>query len=301
MRGRRPSAVGELVDRRAHLRVALVALVRARRTRRRCYGSSARCRREHLFHARRRSRRRSPARGWPRSTARAGCRRRARPRAARRARPGTPLRRGSRAASASRASCCSRTLGVVDVADVDVAFLGEPVLVDADDHLLAAVDRGLPARRRFLDAQLRHARLDRLGHAAERLDLFDQLPRLVGEARGERLDVVAAAERVDHLGDAGLLGEDQLRVAGDAGGELARQRDRLVERVGVQALRAAEHRGERLDRGAHDVVVRVLLGERHARRLAVRAQHRASPASAGRTGRSRAPTAGARRAASRPP
>jgi hypothetical protein len=41
----------------------------------------------------------------------------------------------------------------------------------------------------------------------------------------------------------GLLGEDQLRVAGDARRELARQRDRLVERVGVQALRAAEHRG----------------------------------------------------------
>ena len=51
------------------------------------------------------------------------------------------------------------------------------------------------------------------------------------------------------------------------------ERDRFVERVGVQALRAAEHGGERLDRGADDVVVRVVLGERHAGRLAVRAEH----------------------------
>ena len=52
----------------------------------------------------------------------------------------------------------------------------EPVLVDADDDLVAAVDRGLAARGRLLDAQLRHARLDRLRHAAEPLDLLDQRP-----------------------------------------------------------------------------------------------------------------------------
>ena len=51
------------------------------------------------------------------------------------------------------------------------------------------------------------------------------------------------------------------------------QPEGLVEGVRVQALRAAEHRGHRLVGGAHHVVVRVLFGERHARRLAVRAQH----------------------------
>ena len=177
----------------------------------------------------------------------------------------------------------------------------EAVLVDADDDLVAPVDARLPARRGFLDAQLRHARLDRLRHAAERLDLLDELPRLVGEAVRERLDVVAAAERVDDVGDARLLGEDQLRVARDARRELARERDRLVERVGVQALRAAEHRGERLDRGAHDVVVRVLLGERHARRLAVRAQHQRRRLLRVELADERATRAGARRAASPPP
>ncbi len=48
----------------------------------------------------------------------------------------------------------------------------------------------------------------------------------------------------------------------------------LVEGVGVEALRAAEHGGHGLDGGADDVVVGVLLGERHARGLTVGAQHR---------------------------
>ena len=43
----------------------------------------------------------------------------------------------------------------------------------------------------------------------------------------------------------------------------------------MQRLRAAEHRGQRLDRRADDVVVRVLLGEADARGLAMRAQREA--------------------------
>ena len=54
---------------------------------------------------------------------------------------------------------------------------------------------------------------------------------------------------------------------------LCRQRHRLVHRVGVQALRTAEHPGERLDRRAHDVQLRLLRGQRHARSLGVEAQH----------------------------
>jgi hypothetical protein len=91
-------------------------------------------------------------------------------------------------------------------------------------------------------------RLDGLGHAAQRLDLLDQLARLCDQARGQRFDVVAAGQRIDDLGDAGLVLEDQLGVARDAGRGRGRQRDRLVERVGVQRLRAAQHRRHRLDR-----------------------------------------------------
>ena len=51
-----------------------------------------------------------------------------------------------------------------------------------------------------------------------------------------------------------------------------RQREHLVQRVRVQRVRAGEHRGQRLDRGAHDVVVRLLRGERDPGGLGVEAQ-----------------------------
>jgi hypothetical protein len=38
----------------------------------------------------------------------------------------------------------------------------------------------------FLDAHLRQAVLDGLGHAAQRLHFGDQLPGLVGEVSGQR-------------------------------------------------------------------------------------------------------------------
>ena len=275
MRGRRPSAS-------ANSSTSLADLLRSprrprtrRRTRRRCVRIVGAVARRTPPRARRRSRRPSPGRGSPRSTARAGCRRRRRPRvsassAARHA--ASVARRPARAAS--RAICCSRT-SVLSTSRTSIgASSARRYLLTPTIDLLAAVDRGLAAGRGLLDAQLRHARLDGLGHAAERLDLLDQLPRLVGEALRERLDVVRAAERIDDVGDAGLLGEDQLGVAGDAGRELASaarspRRSELVCRLCVPPSTAASAS----TRGAHDVVVRVLLGERHARRLAVRAQH----------------------------
>ena len=147
------------------------------------------------------------------------------------------------------------------------------VLVDADDDLVAPVDPGLASGRALLDAQLGHAGGDGLGHASQLLDLLDEGPRLGGQVVGQLLDVVAAGERVDDVGHAGLLGQDELGVAGDLGGEVGGQAQGLVEGVGVQALGAAQHGRQGLVRGAHDVVVGVLLGQGDARGLAVRAQH----------------------------
>ncbi len=53
---------------------------------------------------------------------------------------------------------------------------------------------------------------------------------------------------------------------------LGRQPERLVARVRVQRLGAAAHRRQRLDRHPHDVVLRLLGGERRARGLGVEAQ-----------------------------
>ena len=71
----------------------------------------------------------------------------------------------------------------------------------------------------------------------------------------------------------GFFLDDQLGVAGDARRELGRQRNGFIERIGVQRLGATKNGRHRFNGGAHDVVVRVLLGQRPARGLAVRAQH----------------------------
>ena len=55
---------------------------------------------------------------------------------------------------------------VLDLEHLDLVVLVDLVLVDADHRLLPGVDAGLGAGRGLLDAQLRDAVADRLGHAA---------------------------------------------------------------------------------------------------------------------------------------
>ncbi len=164
---------------------------------------------------------------------------------------------------------CGPNLGVLDLQHRDVLVAVGSVGVDTHDGLAAAVDASLGAGRRLLDAQLRDAGLDGLGHAALLLDLGDVLHGAVGELTSQALHVVAATPRVDDLRGAGLLLEEQLGVAGDPSTEVGGQRQRLVERVRVQALGVTLRRGHRLDAGADDVVVDVLGREAPARGLAV--------------------------------
>ena len=74
------------------------------------------------------------------------------------------------------------------------------------------------------------------------------------------------------FGDAALVRDDLLRAQRQRRGLRGRQRERLVERVGVQRVGAADHRGERLQRGPDDVVVGLLRGQRDAGGLGVEAQ-----------------------------
>jgi hypothetical protein len=80
--------------------------------------------------------------------------------------------------------------GVLHLQHVDRRFVCWLELVDTDHRLVAGVDPGLGLGGGFLDSQLRNAGLDRLGHAAERLNLLDMAPGLGGEIAGEPLDVV---------------------------------------------------------------------------------------------------------------
>ena len=84
---------------------------------------------------------------------------------------------------------------VVDLQHLDLGLVGDAVLVDADDGLRAGVDARLRARGGLLDAHLGNAGGDRLGHAAQLLDLGDVRLRLAHQLIGQPLDVVAAAPR----------------------------------------------------------------------------------------------------------
>ncbi len=163
-------------------------------------------------------------------------------------------------------------VGVVDLEHLDVLAAEQRVLVHADHRLAPGVDPRLGARGGLLDAHLRQALVDRLGHAAGLLDLLDVGPGASGQLAGEALDVGRAAPRVHGPRRARLLLKEELGVAGDARGEVGRERQRLVEGVGVQRLGVPLGGGHRLDAGADDVVVDVLRGQRPARGLRVGAQ-----------------------------
>jgi hypothetical protein len=136
-----------------------------------------------------------------------------------------------------------------------------PILVNPDHRLDTGIDPRLGLGGGFLDAQLRDPGPDGFGHAAERLDLFDVSPSAARELVGEALDIERAAPRIDHPRGPGFLLQEQLGVARDPGGKIRRQRQRLVERIGMQRLGVALGRRHRLDRGAHHVVECVLRGE----------------------------------------
>ena len=97
-------------------------------------------------------------------------------------------------------------------------------------------------------------------------------PGLGGEVVRQPFDIVGAAPRIDDPRGAAFLLQEQLRVAGDARGEIRRQRQGFVERVGVQRLGVTLRGSHGLDVGANHVVEHILRGERPAGGLAMGAQ-----------------------------
>ena len=162
-----------------------------------------------------------------------------------------------------------RVVGDLEDVDRGLVVFGEPV--HADHRLVVGLDLGLEARRTRRDLPLEPARLDPGHHAPLRLDLGEEPFGLALEPIGQCLDEIGTAEGVLHVGHAGLVGEDLLGAQRDADRVLGRERQRLVEGVGVERLRAAQHRRQRLVGHPHDVVVRLLCGERHPGGLGVEA------------------------------
>ena len=110
--------------------------------------------------------------------------------------------------------------------------------VHAHDDPLPGFDLALERERRLLDLVLRETLLDRLDRAAELVDPLDQLPGALLELTRERLNEERAAKRIGGVGPSRFVREDLLRSKGDSRRPLARQRERLIEPVRVDRLRA---------------------------------------------------------------
>ena len=148
---------------------------------------------------------------------------------------------------------------IVDLQNINRVLLIDLKLVHADDDILATIDAGLLLGSSFFNAQLGHPALDRFGHAAQLIDLGNQLPRFGCHIVCEALHHVGPPPRIDHLPDPGLLLKHKLGVAGYPCRKIRRQSDRFIECVGVQRLGATKHCRHRLDSGANDVVIGILL------------------------------------------
>ena len=73
------------------------------------------------------------------------------------------------------------------------------------------------------------------------------------------------------LGHTAFVGQHLLGAQGDGDGFFRRQRPCLIEGVRVQRLGSAQHRSQRLEGGANNIIVRLLRRKRAARRLSMKA------------------------------
>ncbi|MNS80308.1 hypothetical protein D3C72_1139840 [compost metagenome] len=191
--------------------------------------------------------------------------------------------RGVIAAAAQRvqAACLLHAhLGTVDLQAFLAIVVGLLVAVDTHHDLFPRIEPSLRPQRILVDAPLHPAGFEGCQDATLSVDVRQHRANLRHHAAGQRLDQVGARPRVRHVAQAKLMLEDQLRIAGQPRGLRARQSQCLVKAVGMQRLRTTEDRGHRLDRGARDIVERLLRGERPARGLAMHAHRRGARAGA---------------------
>ena len=153
----------------------------------------------------------------------------------------------------------------VDVQQVRLLLVGRDVLVDPDDHAVAGLDLLLMAERRVGELALEVPRVDRRHDAAE-----PSMRAKIAYASCSRRSVGASTYHEPPSGSAvdvtptwcaSTCWVRRARRRRGLGGE----RHGLIKGVRVQALAAAEHRRERLDRCAHHVDLGLLRGQRSRR------------------------------------
>ena len=136
---------------------------------------------------------------------------------------------------AFRRSICRSLALRVHLQDRHLDRFVQDVVVDADDHALFRVDLALVAEGSVGDLALEIAVLDRRYDSAH---VVDPAEVGVGVALGlvrQRLDEIAPAQRVNRVGRAGFVRDHLLRAQRQPRGLLARQGERLVHRIRVQA------------------------------------------------------------------
>ena len=101
-------------------------------------------------------------------------------------------------------------------------------------------------------------------------NFVEVVERALLHIEGQPLHKIRSTQRVDGIGNARFIGQDLLRAQGDAGRIFRRQGEGFVKAVGMQALRAAQHRGQGLDRHPRDIVLGLLGGQRDACRLGMK-------------------------------
>ena len=101
----------------------------------------------------------------------------------------------------------------------------------------------------------------RRGGPTGALDPLEARPGGCGEVVGEGLEVPGTAAGVDHPADVGLVGEQELGVAGESAAEALGQTEHGVERQHGDGVGPAERGTERREGAAQDVDPRVLAGE----------------------------------------
>ena len=113
------------------------------------------------------------------------------------------------------------------------------VIIHADNDFFFLVHSHLVAVGSFRNFALWVAAFDGGNHAAHGVDSLDVIPSAALDFVGQGLDKIRATERIDRIRDTGFVGDNLLRAESDRGRELGGERPSLVERIGVQRLRAA--------------------------------------------------------------
>ena len=162
--------------------------------------------------------------------------------------------------------------GVIDGENVQRIFLSQSVLVQADNGFAAGVDICLTTSGAFFDTHLRKAGGNSLGHAAQCFDFLDMSPSAFDDLVGEVFHIVGAAPWVDDLADFGFILNVELGVTSQTCGEVGRQCDSFVERVGMQGLGVTESCGHSFHTGTADVVEWILFSKGPAGGLGVSTQ-----------------------------